>query len=298
MTDETDTFPSGETDNVTPTENDNAPEWDYFDPDEDQDTEEAQAPDATDEAAPEEVEPEEEAPTESPVVVKLPDGTELPVEEVAKGYLRQQDYTRKSQELAQTRKAMETELQRIEGITNAFIDHLSSMVPAQPDPALALRDPNAYVRQKAQYDAAIAQVQKLIEVGSQPKQIMDGMTAQQRQERLADENRRLTERFPETATPEGRTKFFNAAAAAANELGFTTEELGSVSDHRLFVLAHWAKVGMDAAKARQVAKAKVAAAPTAPRKPGAPVQVAKNADAMKRLARSGSIKDALKVDWD
>ena len=55
---------------------------------------------------------------------------------------------------------------------------------------------------------------------------------------------------------------------------------------------------MDAAKARQVAKAKVAAAPTAPRKPGAPVQVAKNADAMKRLARSGSIKDALKVDWD
>lgn len=296
MNDETDTALSGATDNVNPTENDNAPEWDYFDPDE-QDTEETQAPDATDEAAPEEVETEEPA-QEAPALVKLPDGTEASLEEVTKGYLRQADYTRKSQELAQTRKAVETDLQRIEGITNAFIDHLSSMVPAQPDPALALRDPNAYVRQKAQYDAAIAQVQKLIEVGSQPKQIMDGMNSQQRQERLAEENRRLSERFPETATPEGRSKFFNAAAAAANELGFSTDELGGVTDHRLFVLAHWAKVGMDAAKARQTAKAKVAAAPTAPRKPGAPVQVARNADAMKRLARSGSIKDALKVDWD
>lgn len=296
--DETDTLPPGGTDNVTPTEADTAPEWDYYDPDEDQDTVEAQEPEATDEAV-EEAPTEEAQPEEKPVLVKLPDGTEAPLEEVTKGYLRQADYTRKSQEIAQTRKALETDLQRIEGITQAFVDHLSSLMPEQPDPGLALRDPNAYVRQKAQYDAAVAQVQKLIEIGSQPKQIKQALEGKDTQERIAQENARLVERFPQVANPEGRQKFFAAAAEAAQAAGFSMDDLQGVSDHRLFVLAHWANEGIKAAKARETAKAKVAnVPPAAPRKPGQPAQVNRNADAMRKLARSGSIRDAVKVDWD
>lgn len=290
--------PSDEgTEPVIPTEDDNAEPTTYWDPDEDQDTPDEDAGEATDEAASEEAETEDAKP-EAPVMVKLPDGTELPMDEVAKGYLRQQDFTRKTQEIAERRKALESDLQRIEGITQAFVDHLSSMVPAQPDSALALRDPNAYVRQKAQYDAAIAQVQKLIELGSQPKQIKEALEGKDTAERLAMENQRLVERFPQAATPEGRQKFFAAAADAAQAVGFSMDDLKGISDHRLFALAHWANEGMKAAKARETAKAKVAnVPPAAPRKPGQPAQTNRNVEAMRKFKAQPTLRNAAKLDW-
>lgn len=286
------------TEAVEPHEDDNAEPTTYFDPDED--TEEEEQGEATDEAEPEEDAPEEEpeAEPEKPATVKLPDGTETTLDDLIKGNLRQSDYTRKSQELAEQRKALEADLQRIESVTQAFVDHLSSMVPAQPDPALALRDPNAYVRQKAQYDAAMAQVQKLIEIGQTPKEIKDALGEKDTQQRLAQENAKLAERFPQIATQEGRTKFFASAADAAQAAGFTMDDLKGVSDHRLFVLAHWANEGLKAAKARETAKAKVAnVPPAAPRKPGQPAQTNRDAQAMRKFKSEPTLRNAAKLDW-
>lgn len=297
--DETDTPLDSGTESVTP-ENDTAEqEWDYFDPDED--TEEAQDTAATDEGTEETAseEAEDPAPEEQPAQISLPDGTQVTLEEAVKGYLRQSDYTRKATELASTRKALEADLQLVEGITQTFIDHLSKMVPAMPDPAMALRDPNGYVRAKAQYDAAMAQVQQLIEIGKQPKQIGEKLSQADLQAQIAAENAALAEKIPTVATPEGRRRFMESAAEAAQHAGFSMDDLQGVTDHRLFVLAHWANEGLKAAKARETAKAKVAnVPPAAPRKPGQPAQANRNADAMRKLARSGSIRDALKVDWE
>lgn len=295
--DETDTLPSGGTESVNP-ENDTAEEsWDYFDPDEDT---EAPAEVATDEGTEESASEEAEEPAaEQPAQIVLPDGTQVPLEEVTRGYLRQADYTRKVTEVATQRKALEADLQLVEGITQTFIDHLTKMVPAMPDPAMALRDPNGYVRAKAQYDAAMAQVQQLIEIGKQPKQIGEKLSQADMQAQIAAENAALAEKIPTVATPEGRRKFMESAAEAAQSAGFSMDDLQGVTDHRLFVLAHWANEGLKAAKARETAKAKVAnVPPAAPRKPGQPAQANRNADAMRKLARSGSIRDALKVDWD
>lgn len=293
--DETDTLPSGGTDNVTP-ESDTAETWDYFDPDED--TEETPEAAATDDGTEEPAEPEEAEP-ETPAQISLPDGTQVTLDEAVKGYLRQADYTRKAQEVSQKRQALEADLQLVSGITEAFIDHLTKMVPQSPDPAMALRDPNGYVRAKAQYDAAMAQVQQLIELGKKPKEIGEKLSATDKQTLVAQENALLAERFPVVATPQGRQKFFESAAAAAQEIGFSMDELSGVTDHRMFVLAHWANEGMKAAKARETAKAKVANVPPAtPRKPGQPAQANRNMDAMRKLARSGSIRDAVKVDWE
>ena len=277
---------------------DNLEEFTYYDPDEDEpDTVESETDAGTEDGAEEPAtEPSEAAPD---AVVTMADGTKVAVAELIKGNQRQADYTRKSQELATARKAMEANLQRIEGIQEAFVTHLSSMIPAEPNPALALSNPNAYTAQKAQYDAALVQVQKLIEMGQAPKQIKDAMTAEQKTQLIADENARLADMFPEVSTQQGRQKFFTRAAEAAQEMGFPMSELNTVTDHRMFALAHYAKIGMEAMKSRTEAKAKAAAAPpVTPRKPGQPAQVQGTNDAMKRLARSGSIRDAVKVDWD
>lgn len=294
--DELNTPADAGTEPVETHEDDNAPEWDYFDPDED--TEETPEAAATDDGTEEPAEPEEAEP-EAPAQISLPDGTQVTLDEAVKGYLRQADYTRKAQEVSQKRQSLEADLQLVSGITEAFIDHLTKMVPQSPDPAMALRDPNGYVRAKATYDAAMAQVQQLIEIGKKPKEIGDKLSATDKQSLVAQENALLAERFPTITQPEGRKRFFESAATAAQELGFSMDELSVVTDHRMFALAHWANEGLKAAKARETAKAKVAnVPPSTPRKPGQPAQANRNTEAMRKLARSGSIRDAVKVDWE
>lgn len=80
----------------------------------DGDADDAPEPDADDDGDgdDEDGDPEEESDAEvldlSPdITVRLPDGTEVSGEELAKGYLRQSDYTRKTQELAEQRKQLE-----------------------------------------------------------------------------------------------------------------------------------------------------------------------------------------------
>lgn len=295
---------------------DTIPDYVFFDPDEDtEDTSETEMTedDGTDdeavEAEAEEVEPEgetdeaesEDDDTSVSETIELPDGTKVDRDEVVKGYLRQSDYTRKTSELAEQRKTYESEATRINGITEAFIDHLSRMIPAPPDQALAYKDPNAYTRQKAAHDSAVQQVQKIVQMGEQIKQSQGQISQAERQRRVAEENRKLVEKFPQAAEGKGREAFFEQAATAAEAAGFSMDELSAVDDHRLFTLAHYAKIGMESldkqGKAREKAKK---APPVSPNKPSSNKRqhAARNREAMKKLAQTGSIRDALRVDFD
>lgn len=319
MADEIDTPLDSGTDGDIPEQTDTAPDWDYYDPDEDQETEESAETEATDDGTESDDETQEteeadesdadetqdenadaDAEESDEAVFELADGEKVTKDELIKGHLRQQDYTRKTMEVAERRKSVEAEAQRLNGITEAFIDHIVSLVPDEPDPSLALTNPNRYTAQKAQYDAAVAQVQKLVEIGGTAKTATDAMTQDAQREQVAQENQRLSELFPETATKEGREKFFNGAGEAAVQIGFSPEELSRTTDHRLFALAHWANVGMQAQKARETAKRKVEKAPPAtPKRPGKTgVKSDQNRDAMRKLSKTGSIRDAIKVDFE
>ena len=294
------------TDNAPLTSDDDTAEsWDYHDPDDDLDTAdgaEDDAPDDEDQAP--EGEADEAEPEEAPVVyadetakVKLADGSEVTVAELTQSRMRQQDYTKKTQELANERKAVSADVQRMQSITTAFVDHLSALVPDPPSPALAMTDPAKYVSQKAQHEAAMAQVQKLIEMGSVSKEVGAAMSGADNQRQIQEANQRLVEMFPEAASGAGRKAFFDGVQSAANDLGFTNDDLTAVRDPRVFALAHWAAKGMAAEKARATAKAKVAAAPPAtPRKPGQGArQPNGNVEAMRKLRTDDSFENALKA---
>jgi hypothetical protein len=312
MTDESNTLASAGTDFVQPEQNDTVPDYVFFDPDED--TDEAAGQGATDDdgqaatedpatesAEPETDEADENEPATAAEFIELPDGTKIERDEVVKGYLRQADYTRKTTEVATRQKTLEAEATRISGITEAFIDRLSKLIPPAPGQDLAYRDPAAYTRAKAAHDAAVSQVQEIIKVGEQAKQAQQAVSGVEQQRIVADENAKLAQRFPETATPKGRQAFFAQAAEAAQAAGFGLDELQGVTDHRMFALAHLASLGMKAQQAQAKAKEKAAKAPPAtPNKPGnaAMSQAARNREAMKRLTQSGSIRDALRVEFD
>ena len=301
--DETDTLPSGGTESVMP-ESDTAEDLTtYYDPDDDQDTvaggDETATDEGTEEAETPEKEPEVEVFVDSSAKVRLADGTVTTVAELTKERMMQRDYTHKTTELATVRKSLEADLQLVEGITQTFIDHLTKMVPAMPDAAMALRNPSGYVAAKAQHEAAMAQVQQLIELGKQSGQIKGKLSEADKAAQVAEANAALGDMFPSFRTPEGRTKFLQGASTAAEQVGFSFAELQEVTDPRMFALAHWANEGLKAAKARETAKTKVSNVPPAtPRKPGQPATGPRNADAMRRLTKSGSMRDALAIDFE
>ena len=313
MTDETNTSPEGGTDNVTPSDSDTPESWDYFDPDEDTE-EEPNADEGTDDEAAEadseegteeaddqtDDEAAEDTADEPPRTVKMDDGEEVTIDDLKKGYLRQSDYTRKAQDVANERNTLKANLTRMERTQAAFVDYLTNMIPTPPEPSLAMSDPNRYTALKVQHDVALAKVQELIELGGNFKGQAQEISQEDQRKALAQEDAKLVQALPETATREGREKFFNGISKAGQDFGFAPDELRWISDHRMFVVLDMARKGMEAEQAKSKVRAKAEKAPPAtPRKPGqANTGARRNADAMRRLSQSGSIKDALKVDFD
>ena len=299
MTSEPDNTPDEDvTDNAQPSDNDTANDLDWYDPDEDQDTvpqEEAAPDDEAEAEAPEETEEPAVVYAEETARVKLADGTEIPVVDLIKGRMLQQDYTRKTQEVANERKTVQADVERMQRITTQFVEHLTNLVPDPPSPELLYSDPVKAFQQQQIHERAMSQVQKLIEMGNAPKEIGGAMSEADDRRRIQETDQRLIEMFPEAANGATRVAFVNGIQSAASDLGFSAEELSSVRDPRIFALAHWARKGMEADKARATAKAKVAAAPPAtPRKPGqGAVRPSGNADAMRRLRKNDSIENAI-----
>lgn len=320
MPNEIDTLPKGgtETDTALP-QNETAQEYTYYDPDDDQDTVEDHSATSEGEPAPDEqasdevpasddeqsddAEPKAEGDdkeAEKGALVVLPTGEKLSLEEVTKGFMRQQDYTRKTQAVAETRKQLETTAQQLQAVQTAFVDYLSQYVPPAPDAALAHTNPAEYVAQKAAHEAAIARVSQIAELGRQAQGVAKQVDQTAHKEILEREFGMLTERIPALKDPKAREKFREGTFAAAREFGFTDEELSLATDHRLFLLADAAREGIAARKAREAAKQKVAAVPpvTAPNKRAAPAAKPGNREAMDRLRRTGSIRDAMAIDFD
>ena len=298
--------PEQGTDNAQAQADDTAESWDYYDPDEEQDNVETPEQEATDDGtAPADEAVETEAPeaveivaAPDAVVVKA-DGSKIKVSDLIEAGLRQDDYSRKTQQLSNERSALKTEVERLEGITQAFVEHLEKLVPPAPDHTVALRDPQKYTRDMAVHQAAMAQLQAMIETAQGPKAIKEALSKEDQARVAQDENAKLVQKFPTLSNPAERQKFFSEAVDAASEFGLSMDELQGVTDHRIFAALHYAAKGLKADKAMQVAKAKVAKAPpVAPQKPAGAGKGPANIEAMKRLNRSGSMKDALKIDWD
>ncbi len=295
-----------ETGTVQPSDEDSAADWDDIDPEEGTDVSPDEAT-SEEEADPEDGQPEpadnaeDEAAegqalyAEETAKVKLADGQEVTVGELIQGQMRQGDYTRKTQEVAEQRRGVQAEAERLNQFTATLIDHLSSLIPDEPPASLAQSDPAAYTRQSALHNSAMQQLQQMMQLANEPKQIADEATQAQHREMLESENQRLVAMFPETGTQDGRKQFWAEASQAALDLGFSSDELGQIADHRLVALAHWARKGMQADKAKAAAKAKAEKAPpVAPRKPGGKLG-GNRRDAMAALMSDDSIENAVRL---
>ena len=169
------------------------------------------------------------------------DEVDLTLDELQSGYMRQSDYTRKTQHVAEGRKQAEAELQALAAERQSYADQLAAVEAAlqQSEPSqefwdnLNAEDPLEYVRQREAYrdrKEAMAQVQTEKERVHQEQ--MATLQAQA-QERLKQEGQKLLQAIPEWRDPDIAQKEKTAVYTyAQRHLGYTADELQAAGDHR------------------------------------------------------------------
>jgi hypothetical protein len=166
---------------------------------------------------------------------------ELINEELINGYSRQQDYTRKTQELSQQRKTIEqqqAELAQRDAIYSQLLPKMEAQLKGElanePDwSKLYEDDPVGYVREKQLWDEKKEKAQA---IQAEQQRLQEEAFAEQQkqiQQQVEFGQQRLLELIPEWQNPEVAAKEKAAIRDyAINTLEYTQQEVDSVYDYR------------------------------------------------------------------
>jgi hypothetical protein len=251
-----------------------------------------------------EEESEEEAPRDEKFIVKV-DGKEIevPKEELIRGYQREADYTRKTQKLAEERKFVESEFQQVRAERETYAQVLGQLQqklqefePQEPDwNRLEVEDPTEYARQWTSHQRR--QQQKFAVQAEQMRlnQLREVEIQKQINTVLAQETAILKEKIPEWTSPEKAKAEGKALLEYGQQLGFSEQELNTITDSRALLALHKAWKYDQMMSKRPEFQAKIKKAPKMAT-PGSTGSVSsKSSDinnAKKRLAQTGSVRDA------
>lgn len=251
-----------------------------------------------------EVEDVVEQPTSYKVKI---DGEEVEVtlDELQSGYSRQQDYTRKTQELAQQRKIIEQhqqELAQRDAIYAQLLPKLEAQLSAdlanEPDwNKLYEDDPVGYVREKQLWDE---RKEKLKATQAENQRLQQEALVKQQQQ-LAQfveyGQQKLLEIVPEWKNPEiAQQEKLAIRDYGINTLGYTPQEMDAIYDYRALLGLRNAWLNNKTVEATK--KKPTEKAPARVARPGAVTKVKSVAPAKRakqRLAKTGKTSDAAKV---
>ena len=253
-------------------------------------------------AIPEEEDPvaeqsEPEAETDDLVEAEYEGKTYKVPKELKDALLRTQDYTRKTQEVAEMRRAAEQRVQAIQA--------QEQIMAATFDKAAELKQIQSQLSQfeqidwQALSDADPVQAQKLLiarqnlerSYGQKAQELQmaqaqyQQLTAQQRQQMLQEAARELKQRLPEFDA-----KMAERIRTTVKEYGYSDQELSNVTDPRLVQVLHDAMKWRELQAQKPQAMKKVAEAPKAV-KPQAQTPKPRNQAALQRLKSHGRVDD-------
>ena len=243
------------------------------------------------------------------ITVKGEGGTDvtkkLPIKELRKGYMLQQDYSRKTAELArqresvgeETRKAIESERavlqQTLQQMQSTVIDSIAPELKSVDWNYLATNDQPEYIRLRNRAD----QIQKVLgEIQSKQSEL-----SKKQQAEMAESQRKAAlhaREVLEAKIPNWSDDHYKALMKTAVDYGYKPEQVASWVDPVAFQILH------DAHEYRQMKNDKSplnkrVVTPPVVVKPGAAsapaAAKAAESDAMKRLQKSGNFQDAAAV---
>jgi hypothetical protein len=251
----------------------------------------------------EESEDSEEEKPDQTFTVRV-DGTEVTVtlDELQKGYSRTQDYTRKTQQIAEIRRQVESEAEAIRAERSQYAQLLGALESqvqqaAQPNidwDRLYQEDPIEWVRQKevmrenqAKSQAIQFEQQRLMQISQQEQ-------AQQMQSFLAQQRDELLKVLPDWKDPNKAKKEKELLIDFGQKAGFSADELKNIFDHRVVNVLRKAALYEQIMSKRTNIKPVTNNGPR-PAKPGAAGRVSTTNEATRakqRLAKTGRVQDA------
>ena len=271
-----------------------------------------------------EEEPEEEESDDSEEVEELYAVTvngeehEVSLDELVKGYSRQSDYTRKTQEISEQRKEIEeltnkysAEILQIQNERQQYIDGLQQVMQSSMDSLqqyanidwehLRETDPIAFVTKKDEAREAQLKVQQM----HYAKEAAEARQAEEKkrlhQEALVFERKALVEKLPDWGNPEVQQSLASELQTYAGTQGFSEEELKSLIDHRSILVLRKAML-YDKANSSEVVKKKLKNKPKVVRAGSGrgkqDTDKSKRTASMKRLRQTGRPEDAASLFED
>lgn len=232
---------------------------------------------------------------------------EVTEDELVKGYMRQADYTRKTQEAASLRKESEAEKSRVAQERQRYADALQyfeSQIPKveAPSPELLDQDPIEFLRQQNAYQQSLQNRQALAVERQRVEQQANYEREQAAQALIRDEAAKLESRLPEWANPEKRSALIQGVQQEMRERGFSDTEISQLA------YAHHFEVVNDARKWRAHEAAMKAKKPLVEKKVRDAPEVVKpgtatnrnskeemQAKARARLKKTGRVEDAAAI---
>lgn len=170
---------------------------------------------------------------------------EVPLDELLNGYSRLEDYKAKTAEVAEERKAVAalreqqlTAIQQTLAMAQNF-DPILAEGQRTDWALLAQTDPTGYVQKRAAFEGRISEVQRM-----QAEQ--ERLSMERTNSFLAEQNKSLTEKLPEWATDEGKKAINKTVSSYLSDVGFSTDEIAKLADHRVLMVA------LEAAKYREL----------------------------------------------
>ena len=233
---------------------------------------------------------------------------EVTLDELLKGYSRTSDYTKKTQTLAEQRKQVEAERQRIEEaakLRDQYAQRLSvieQMLASQPEEdltSLKETDPIGYTMKIAERMEREKQVQAIRAEQQQIAQKQQAEYQENLRRHLALEAEKLSQAIPEMSDPVKGEVIRKEIKDFARAIGWSEQELAQIYDHRAVLALYKGLQHEKLQKSKPVATKKVAEAPKM-LKPGTTgKQTTAEQDAVKklqqRLAKSGDRRDAARL---
>lgn len=285
----------------------------HSEPQSDDDVSDEPSDDDTEPASPDE-EPDEtdDEPNDEPETPKTfrlkvnGEEVEVTLDELQKGYSRTADYTRKTQELANQRKAAEAEFQAVRAERQRYSQTLTQLeqivqqsAGAEPDwETLSREDPEEFNRQFAVHQL---KKQRLDAIREEQNRVAAQEQAAQREERqkyLAEQRDLLLEKIPAWKDDAVAKREKAEIVAYTKEQGFSDADLAQITDHRALLMLRKAMLYDKAQKNKPNVQKKIATVmATKPGTPGKPSsrEVTELTRSRQRLARTGRVEDAADV---
>lgn len=287
-------------------------------PEESEEDDQEEEPEDDTEGDDEEEEPEEtpdEEDEEDPddteeVMYTTQDGEQVTLDELKKGYLRQSDYTKKTQAVAQARDQLQSVAQQVQQERQVLAENLNlALNVIEPQLAqlaktdwdkLAAEDAYEYAEKRALFDQAQARYNQIVASAKQAIQAQQAQTSANHQARFQNELKALSMALPDMADPTKARQLRSALKEyAISAIGLTEQEANQIVDHRMVVMMNKARLYDELQDSQvSVAKKKVAKTPKKVVRAGKPTTRSERQESARKqqqakLRKSGSVDDAV-----